>query len=192
MSISILRLLTKNDECYTKFEDAIELVKNIEKYYPDKNIKIWCPFCCNLETKEIDERKNNIPHALNILGYWNIVYTYDDFYSHDKKWVVENHIDLIIDNPPFSNRFKLIEHLKELDIPFILLQGAQQWFSNQKCIWWLANNNHQISLLLPNTRISFNRPNQIDQKTNPAFFSFWVCWKTNLPKGFIRYMKGGE
>lgn len=187
--INTINIMTKNDECYTKYEDALELVKNIEKYYPNKNIKIWCPFCCNLGSKVFVYEKGSIPNALVKKGYSNLICTANDFYSYSKEWVKENKIDLIIDNPPFSKRTQLLEKLISLDIPFIILQGAQQWFSNQKCIWWLSDYSQYVSLLLPNKRLSFNRPNQPNQKTNPAFFSFWLCYKTNLPNGFISYEK---
>jgi len=102
----------KNNEFYTPEEPIWELVKNIIRI--PKNKVIWCPF---------DTEESNFVKILKELGYKVInshINNGQDFYHYEpkEKW------DLIVSNPPFTAKRKLIEQCEKLKKPFCLLYGA--------------------------------------------------------------------
>lgn len=78
--------------------------ESILKYIP-KTLKIWQPFYLNGLCKEYVEK----------LGY-DVIHEDRDFL----KWE-PNNWDIIIDNPPYSNKREIITRCLELNKPFILL-----------------------------------------------------------------------
>ncbi|ATZ20831.1 hypothetical protein CG007_01625 [Mesoplasma entomophilum] len=109
---NILGLQRKNNnEFYTPKEPIIELIKILKI---PKNKVIWCPF---------DTEKSEFVKVLKENGYKVIFSHIDngkDFYEYEpnEKW------DLIISNPPFSQKRLLIERCESFNKPFCLLYGA--------------------------------------------------------------------
>ena len=100
---------------------------------------------------------------------------------HDKIDFWENsHLgDIIVSNPPFSNKRAIINHLYEINKPFILILPlsilACQYFT--KFI-------DDITVIIPKRRIQFLKDSQ---KTNGCTFdSAYFCWKMNIPEKLIR------
>ena len=127
--------------------------KQIEQYIPtDKDI--WCPFYYDGE------------HNLSKLR--TIIHNDEDFFENDRG-------DIVVDNPPFSIKKQVINRLKELNKPFILLLSISticyQYFPRDK----------DIQIIIPPKRINFST----DGKGSASFDTIYVCYKLNLPKDII-------
>lgn len=175
----------KNDECYTRKNEADRLVKYLVKYRViSKRQRIWLPF---------NDYKSAIYCSLFKNNFKNLLATNDDFYKIANK----TKYDIIISNPPFSHRSKLFNKLIELNKPFILLQPIM-FFNNGTCIKILTKFGAKFGALCPNKRMSFERnigflcPNKnmgfiVNGKEydhTSAFYSFWLCFKTKVV-GFV-------
>jgi hypothetical protein len=106
----------------------------------------------------------------------------DFYYYEPKEW------DLIITNPPFSNRTNLFKRLLDFNKPFIILQPTQ-FFNNQTAVSMLCNGSDNFKFIMPQSRMSFMTYNKIINKVikgnnGIAFYSFWISYKLNLPKIF--------
>lgn len=95
-----------NDELYTPDYAVYPIIK-----YIPQNIKtIWCPF---------DKAESNFVKILQNNGY-NVIFSHiengEDFFHFEP----ENY-DMIISNPPYSAKKKIIKRCYELNKPFALL-----------------------------------------------------------------------
>lgn len=171
-----------NDEAYTTYAEAEKLAKYIfENKLISKHAKIWMPF---------DNRHSRIYKAFKDCGFNNLILTNleigKDFYHFEpKKW------DLIITNPPFSNRTALLNRLFYLDKPFIVLQPIQL-FNNQRAIHWLCEKDGELAFLLPRTRMKFMRYNEKENlietsSSSASFYSFWLLYKIKRGGCFYHY-----
>ena len=106
--------------------------ENIQQYIPKDKV-IWEAFMGDGKSGEY----------LKELGY-DVIQDYDDFFKSNKG-------DVIVSNPPFSNKNKTINKLKELDKPFIIL--LPQPAINTTAIRELFKNDLQI--IIPRKRIQF-------------------------------------
>ena len=93
----------------------------------------------------------------------------------------ENNLgDIIVSNPPFSNKNKTMNRLKELDKPFILI--LPQPALNTSAIRELFK--HDLQIIIPRKRIQFiKNGNELQNKCN--FDCFYYCYKINLPRDII-------
>lgn len=115
---------------------------------------------------------------LEELGF-NVIHEKIDFFT-------ENKGDIIVSNPPFSQSKEVLQRLKELGKPFILVlpsskintQYTRQLFINDK-----------LQIIIPRKRIHFEK--LVDGKKpegwrNACYFDcFYYCWKMNLEKDII-------
>lgn len=176
---TFINMNQKNDECYTKRSEADKLVNYLVKNnIVKKNKKIWLPF---------NDYKSEIYNSLLANGYKNLIATSTDFYQTNIDF------DIIISNPPFSNRSKLFKKLMEINKPFILLQPIM-FFNNGTCIKILTKYRAQFGGLCPKKRMDFNRNigflcpkknmgfvvNNYEYDHTSAFYSFWLCFKTKI------------
>ena len=103
----------KNDECYT----PRYVVEAILPYVP-KNKIIWCPF---------DKEESFFVKVLTENGY-NVVFSHidhgEDFFTFEPP-----HWDIMVSNPPFSNKRQFFERAFQLGKPFMLLMTAQ-WLND--------------------------------------------------------------
>tara|TARA_R110002096_G_scaffold25101_6_gene78848 strand:- start:853 stop:1335 length:483 start_codon:yes stop_codon:yes gene_type:complete len=135
--------------------------ENIQQYIPKDKV-IWEAFMGDGKSGEY----------LKELGY-DVIQDYDDFFKSNKG-------DVIVSNPPFSNKNKTINKLKELDKPFIIL--LPQPAINTTAIRELFKNDLQI--IIPRKRIQFvKNGNELNNKCN--FDCFYYCYKMNLPRDII-------
>lgn len=174
------------DECYTTYNEAEKMVRYIDQNgIVSKSNTVWLPF---------DNEFSNIYKALTKYGY-DVVMTNlengQDFYLYQpEQW------DIIITNPPFSGRTKLMNRLMSFDKPFIILQ-ATQMFNNQFAVNYLCEFSDDFKFILPRSRMSFltfkEDENIIRSDRNGAsFYSFWLCYKTVLTKTFNQLVDSGK
>jgi len=152
----LLQLNPKNIDCYTKQEDANQLVRYLEKNdLIREGMVIWLPF---------GDKGRAIDKAL---AKYKPIATDTDFYTTNQV------CDIIISNPPFSGRTKLIKSLLSRGIPFIILQSITA-FNNSTFRTMCMNHSKDISFVFPEKRMSFE-----GKKDTVSFYSFWFCYKIN-------------
>lgn len=104
----------KNDECYTPAYAVWPLVKYLE---PFLGKTIWCPF---------DTAESEYVKVLTAAGH-KVVYSHKDdgqnFYDFDDGLFAQQtpDFDLIVSNPPFHNKARLVERIIAFGKPFALL-----------------------------------------------------------------------
>lgn len=144
-----------NNEYYTPKQTVIDL---IEKIKLPKNKIIWCPFDKGDSEFVIEFRK---------AGY-KVIHSHidngEDFYTYTPN----EHWDIIISNPPFSNKRLLIERCESFKKDFCLLYGCtifSQSMGNtlNRCAFWFIQKNVKF----------------ISNTQTPK--SFQCCWVTNKP-----------
>ncbi len=137
--------------------------ERIKEFIPT-NKKIWSPFYCDGKQKEY----------FGEMGF-DIIHEDKDFFSYTPEY------DLIIDNPPFSKKKEILERLKELDKPFIIICPSMllsyKYFQN--------NFKNKIQVIIPHDRVKFKHLNSNNKNYNPPFASFFFCYKMNLEKDLI-------
>ncbi len=135
--------------------------ENIKQYIPKDKV-IWEPFMGDGKSGEY----------LTELGF-NVIHNHNDFFEN-------NEGDVIVSNPPFSNKNKMMTRMKELDKPFILI--LPQPAINTKSVRELLKDDMQI--IIPRKRIQFiKNGNELHNKCN--FDCFYYCYKMNLPRDII-------
>ena len=96
----------KNDECYTPAYGVAPIIK----YIPPK-ATVWCPFDTNESefVKQINENGNKVIASHIDNG--------QDFYGYEpsERW------DVMISNPPFTNKRKIFERALSFNKPFALM-----------------------------------------------------------------------
>jgi hypothetical protein len=147
------------DECYTPPYAVYPLVK-----YVPKDTIIWCPF----DTLE--------SAFVKILSKTNIVFRShisdgQDFYT----FTPPIHWDMIISNPPFTNKRQIFERALSFGKPFALLM-SNTWLNDAapKQIF----KHKDLQLLMFEERIDFTGTEKI------PFSSSYFCWNF-LPKQII-------
>lgn len=157
---------SSGDEVYTPFY----AVEPLLKYIPKDKI-IWCPF---------DEEWSAYYQLFNENGYKVIRSSLKD--GHDFfQYEPSEHYDIIISNPPFSKKDKILERLYELNKPFAILlplnslQGKRRYLSFQK----------GIQLLAFDGRVNFHTNNNFKTFTKGNHFASAYFCKEILPKDLI-------
>jgi len=151
-----------------KKDDDYETPKYIWKMivpFIDKNKTIYEPFFCSgLSGQYLTE-----------LGY-NVIHKDEDFYENYDK----HKYDIIVSNPPFSNKKKVFNKLKEIDKPFIMIVPVstitKQFFRNNF-------KDDDISMLIPNGRLQFSKKGE--QLSRCWFDCVALCYKLGLDKQVI-------
>lgn len=144
-----------NDECYTKRYAVEPLLEFIPKF---KDKVIWCPF--DTEESEFVKvfQENN----------YNVVFSHinngQDFFTYEpEKW------DLIISNPPFTNKSKIFQRARSFNKPFALLSPVIWLNDAPPCKIF---KDYRLELLLFISRMTFdNQP----QNKDISFKSVYYC-----------------
>jgi hypothetical protein len=152
-----------NDECYT----PDYAVAPVLKYIP-KDAIVWCPF----DTEESEfvkqiSQQNSVVHSHIGLG--------QDFFDYEPF-----HWDVMISNPPFTNKRKYFERALSFEKPFALIM-TNTWLNDSAPKQLFAEKN--LQLLMFDKRMKFNSP---DGRSNDkiTFSSSYYCWNF-LPKQII-------
>lgn len=154
----------KNDECYT-YRYAVEpLLKYLE---PFRNKIIWCPFDTD-ESEFVKCFSDNGYHVIN-----SHIENGQDFYAYEpENW------DLLISNPPFTNKTKIFERAISFKKPFALLMNIT--YLND-AVAAKTFKDIDLQLLSFNKRMEFKCQLEV-KKIN--FLSAYFCYDF-LPKQII-------
>ena len=152
-----------NDECYTPLYG----VKPILKYIP-KDVIVWCPF----DTFE--------SHFVKEISKTNKVvtshkWTGQDFFNYEPdEW------DVIISNPPFTNKRKYFERALSFDKPFALIM-TNTWLNDSAPKQLFKDKD--LQLLMFDKRMKFVSPDGRDND-KITFSSSYYCYNF-LPKQIV-------
>ena len=158
-SKDILYSKGKNDECYTPTYGVIPIVK-----YLDKSKIIWCPF---------DKEESQFVQILRKEGF-SVIYSHidygQDFYNYEpEEW------DVIVSNPPFTNKRHIFERCLNFNKPFALLM-SNTWLNDSAPKQLFKDKD--LQLLMFDKRIQYNDKKKI------TFSSSYYCYDL-LPKQII-------
>lgn len=155
MSLLTNKQSLKDDD----YETPLTAWAMIAPYVPKDKV-LWEPFYC---------RGTSGKH-LRSLGF-QVHHEKEDFYEH-------NHGDIIVTNPPFSDKQRVLRRFKELGKPFVVLLPASVLGTK-----FLADLFPDIQVLVPKGRINFIKEGE--QTKSAWFASFFYCWKMNLPRDLV-------
>ncbi len=152
----------KNDEYYTPKYG----VEPILKYIP-KDAVVWCPFdTADSEFVKQISKQNKVVYSHIATG--------QDFFNYEpKKW------DVIISNPPFTNKKKYFERALSFNKPFALIM-TNTWLNDAAPKQLFKDKD--LQLLLFDKRMKFNNNGLIQHKI--TFSSSYYCWNF-LPQQII-------
>ena len=143
--------------------------ENIKDYIPKDKV-IWEAFYGDGKSGEY----------LTELGF-NVIHKEIDFFDNDEG-------DIIVSNPPFSKSKEVLNRLKELDKPFIIILPCSK-ICTQYIRENFKNSETPLQIIIPRKRIHFEK--QIngeipkDWKNSCNFDCFYYCYKMNLPRDII-------
>ena len=162
-SQSILYSKGGNDECYT----PRYVVKELLPYLPKDKV-IWCPF----DTEESEFVKVLSEEGFKVVNS-HISYG-QDYYTYEP-----NYWDIIVSNPPFTNKRKIFERALSFNKPFALLM-SNTWLNDSapKVLF----KEKDLQLLMFRNRIKFLNNGIVNNKI--TFSSSFFCWNL-LPKQII-------
>ena len=152
-----------NDECMT----PSYAIYPILKYIP-KNLVIWCPF---------DKKDSEFVKVLSKTN--EVIYSHiengEDFYNYEpeKSW------DIIISNPPFTNKRKIFERCLSFNKPFALLM-SNTWLNDSAPKQLFKDKD--LQLLMFDKRIKYENNGIVQDKI--TFSSSYYCYNF-LPKQII-------
>lgn len=152
----------ESDERYTPAYAVMPLLEFLE---PFRGQTIWCPF---------DKEESEFVKVLTKYDY-DIVYSHidngQDFYTYQPE-----HFDLIVSNPPFSNKRRIFERVNSFNKPYCLLMTLA-WLNDTapKILW----KDKDLQLLMFDERVRFK-----GMGSQPTFSSAYYCYNF-LPKQII-------
>lgn len=162
-SKEILYSKGSNDECMT----LDYAVKPIIKYLPKDKI-IWCPFDTD-KSEFVIQLKNNNYKVIN-----SHISNGQDFYTYEPaEW------DIIVSNPPFTNKRKIFERALSFDKPFALIM-SNTWLNDSAPKQLFMDKD--LQLLMFDKRMKFINNGVVNNKI--TFSSSYFCYKL-LPKQII-------
>ena len=156
---------TKDNEFYTYKEDW----EAISEYIPKDKV-IWEAFSNNSEFEGPAYLKTICKEVITGAG---------DFFTCD---IPE--CDTIISNPPFSVKKQVLQKMKELDKPFILILPTL--CIQTKYMKQIFNDDLQV--IMTTKKMFFYKFNEDGSKhkiDKLSYYCCYVCYKMNLPKDFI-------
>lgn len=138
--------------------------ENIKEYIPKK--QIWEAF--------YGDGKSGA--YLKELGF-NVIHESVDFFEEDLG-------EIIVSNPPFSEIKKILNRLKIIDKPFILILPSSKINTSYVREW-----KNKIQIIIPRKRIHFDKKVEgitpKDYKSVCNFDCFYYCYKIGLSKDII-------
>jgi len=161
-SKKILYSKGNNDECYTPTYGVAPILK-----YIPKNAIVWCPFDTGQSefVKQIS-RQNKVVFSHIDSG--------QDFFSYEPE-----HWDVLVSNPPFTNKRKYFERALSFNKPFALIM-ANTWLNDAAPKQLFKEK--ELQLLLFDKRMQFI--NSKITKHKITFSSSYYCWNF-LPRQII-------
>lgn len=162
-SQNILYSKGHNDECYT----PRYVVEELLPYLPKDKV-IWCPF---------DTEDSEFVKVLKQNGYF-VINTHID-YGQDFFDYEPEHWDIMVSNPPFTNKRKIFERALSFNKSFALLM-SNTWLNDSapKVLF----REKDLQLLMFRNRIKFINNGVVNNKI--TFSSSFFCWNL-LPKQIV-------
>ena len=152
-----------NDECYTPDYG----VEPILKYIP-KDATVWCPF-----DKEESQFVIQISKQNKVIR--SHLESGQDFFDYEpEEW------DMIVSNPPFTDKRKFFERALSFNKPFALIM-TNTWLNDSAPKQLFKDKD--IQLLMFDKRMKFVSPDGRDND-KITFSSSYYCWNF-LPKQII-------
>jgi hypothetical protein len=151
---SFNRAFNINDDLYT----PPCLVECLDIFINQNINTVLCPFD-NEKSEYVKYFRN---HYVNVL--FGDLSTNDDFFNRTKP-----DVDIIISNPPFSQKLAVFEKLFEWGIPFAMLMNLMS-INYQEIGNLFCNQKIPPQFIIPDKKVSFNG------KTS-SFCSGYVTWK---------------
>ena len=152
-----------NDECYTPAYGVTPIIK-----YIPKDAIVWCPF---------DKEESQFVKQISQIH--TVTYSHLDagqnFFSYEpEKW------DVIVSNPPFTNKRLFFERALSFNKPFALIM-TNTWLNDSAPKQLFSDKD--LQLLMFDKRMKFVSP---DGRPNDkiTFSSSYYCWNF-LPKQII-------
>lgn len=156
---------SKGDECFTPYYAVEPLLK-----YLKKNKVIWCPF---------DEKFSAYVNMFRENGY-KVIRSHlndgKDFFKVEPPM----HYDIIISNPPFSEKDKVIKRLYELNKPFAILLPLNAIQGKARFKYFKKG----LQILAFDKRIKFHIDDMKNHSIGNTFASGYFC-RNFLPNDFI-------
>jgi len=114
---------------------------------------------------------------LKELGF-NVIHEPVDFFENDLG-------EIIISNPPFSKSKEIMNRLRELDKPFIIIMPTAKLTTSYIRAW----KDKGLQIILPRKRIHFEKQingKKVENWKNACNFDcFYYCYKMNLKSDII-------
>ena len=152
-----------NDECYTPYYAVIPILK-----YIPKDAIVWCPF--DTEESEFVKQISDT----NQVEYSHINNGQDFFQYEPDDW------DVMLSNPPFTNKRKYFERALSFNKPFALIM-TNTWLNDSAPKQLFKDKD--LQLLMFDKRMKFISPDGRDND-KITFSSSYYCWNF-LPKQII-------
>lgn len=153
----------KNFQKNDNYSTPLSAWKNIVDYLPKDKV-YWDPFYMNGNSKD----------HLESLGL-NVIHEDIDFFESAD--LLE--YDIIITNPPFSIKRRVLDKLFEIGKPFLLIMPV-----NVITYKFYRKFVNETTLIIPPSRIQFVKSDGINQGSCP-FDCFYYFWKFDLPTKLI-------
>lgn len=142
--------------------------ENIKEYIPKKIL--WEAFFGNGKSGDY----------LRELGF-QVIHESIDFFE-------ENRGEVVVSNPPFSQCKQVLQRLKELEKPFILIMPSSK-IHTQYVRTLFQDTEDKLQIIIPRKRIQFekyeNGKRVENQKNICNFDCFYYCWKINLERDIV-------
>ena len=135
--------------------------ENIQQYIPKDKV-IWEAFMGDGSSGKY----------LQELGF-NVIHNDNDFFQ-------SNEGDIVVSNPPFGKIKDILNRLKQLDKPFILILPS----SKINTQYFRENFKNNIQIIIPRKRIQFIKDGKHLQNMC-AFDCFYYCYKISLPRDIV-------
>ena len=164
--IDVVRGASRSDEWYTP-RYAVEIIVPYLKRFSH----VWCPF----DTEDSEFVKVLREHGKTVTP--THIWSGQDLYTTD----VPRGTQVIVSNPPFSQRDQVFERCFGLGLPFALIGNANSLFDSKKRFDLFATHNFEI--LVPRGRVEYLSGEGITNK-GVAFQSVYVCSGV-LPKQIV-------
>jgi hypothetical protein len=171
------KTFTKHDDYMTP-KSAWEA---IAEFIPD-NKTIWDPFFGDGASGEILQE---------IKPTCEIIHNDEDFFTSDPGTYS---VDLIVTNPPFSKSKDVLNRLKLMGLPFIMILPSSK-ICTQYFRKLFENDDDPIQIIIPRKRIHFKKllwdeeteewKEPLNWKNCCNFDCFYYCWKMNLPRDIV-------
>jgi hypothetical protein len=153
-----IKMNRSNDEWYSTPSSWDKILP-----YINKNKKIFEPFYGGGHTFKYFKK-----NGYKVIGNKSLDFFDDKSNKYFKK------CDMIVTNPPFSTKYKILKRLVEFKKPFILILPLH-------CINTLSfrksfnDDMSDVSVMIPKGRLKFIQKGVL--KKSPSFESCFVCWK---------------